>query len=137
MAPDSAPRPEPAIRTVPMPADANAAGDIFGGWILSQMDIAGAVVAVERAQGRVATIAIEAMKFHRPVFVGDLVSCYANVARVGRTSITVHVETVVRRARHEDTLTVTEGTFTYVAVDENGAPRPVADEARQTRPNPS
>jgi len=127
MASDNDLRPEPAIRTVPMPADANAAGDIFGGWILSQMDIAGAVVAVERAKGRVATIAIEAMKFHRPVFVGDLVSCYANVARVGRTSITVHIETVVRRARHEDTLTVTEGTFTYVAVGEDGAPRPVGE----------
>jgi acyl-CoA thioesterase YciA len=127
MASDNDLRPEPAIRTVPMPADANAAGDIFGGWILSQMDIAGAVVAVERAKGRVATIAIEAMKFHRPVFIGDLVSCYANVARVGRTSITVHIETVVRRARHEDTLTVTEGTFTYVAVGEDGAPRPVGE----------
>ena len=119
-------RPEPAIRTVPMPADSNAAGDIFGGWILSQMDIAGAVVAVERAKGRVATIAVEAMKFHRPVYVGDLVSCYAKVSRIGRTSITVHIETVVRRARHEDALTVTDGTFTYVALDENGAPRAVA-----------
>ena len=127
MASDSAPRPEPAIRTVPMPADANAAGDIFGGWILSQMDIAGAVVAVERAKGRVATVAIEAMKFHRPVFVGDLVSCYAGIVRIGRTSITVRVETLVRRARHKDALTVTGGTFTYVAVDENGAPRPVAE----------
>ena len=127
MASENAPRPEPAIRTVPMPADANAAGDIFGGWILSQMDIAGAVVAVERAKGRVATVAIEAMKFHRPVFIGDLVSCYASVARTGRTSITVHIETVVRRARHADALTVTEGTFTYVAVDENGKPRPVAE----------
>ena len=127
MASDSEPRPEPAIRTVPMPADANAAGDIFGGWILSQMDIAGAVVAVEHAKGRVATVAIEAMKFHRPVFVGDLVSCYADVARIGRTSITVHIETVVRRTRHEDVLTVTEGIFTYVAVDENGKPRPVAE----------
>ena len=127
MASDSEPRPEPAIRTVPMPADANAAGDIFGGWILSQMDIAGAVVAVEHAKGRVATVAIEAMKFHRPVFVGDLVSCYADVARIGRTSITVHIETVVRRTRHQDVLTVTEGIFTYVAVDENGKPRPVAE----------
>ena len=127
MASENAPRPEPAIRTVPMPADANAAGDIFGGWILSQMDIAGAVVAVERANGRVATVAIEAMKFHRPVFVGDLVSCYASVARIGRTSITVHIETLVRRARHEDALRVTEGTFTYVALDENGKPRPVAE----------
>ena len=109
MASDSEPRPEPAIRTVPMPADANAAGDIFGGWILSQMDIAGAVVAVERANGRVATVAIEAMKFHRPVFVGDLVSCYASVVRIGRTSITVRVETLVRRARHEDVLRVAIG----------------------------
>ena len=76
---------------------------------------------------RVATVAIEAMKFHRPVFVGDLVSCYADIARIGRTSITVHIETVVRRTRHEDVLTVTEGIFTYVAVDENGKPRPVAE----------
>ena len=130
MASQSAPRPEPAIRTVPRPADANASGDIFGGWILSQMDIAGAVVAVERAKGRVVTVAIEAMTFHRPVFVGDLVSCYASVARIGRTSITVDVGTVARRARHEDPLTVTEGRFTYVAVDADGAPRPVAEGSR-------
>ena len=127
MATDNVPRPEPAIRTVPRPADANASGDIFGGWILSQMDIAGAVVAVERAKGRVVTVAIEAMTFHRPVFVGDLVSCYTRIARTGRTSITVDIETVVRRARHEDATTVTEGTFTYVAVDEHGKPRPVAE----------
>ena len=90
-------RPEPAIRTMPLPGDANANGDIFGGWILSQMDLAGGIVAAERAGGRMVTVAVEGMKFHRPVFVGDTVSCYARITRIGRTSITVDIETVARR----------------------------------------
>jgi acyl-CoA thioesterase YciA len=116
---------EPALRTVAMPADANPNGDIFGGWLMAQMDLAGAVAAVRRAQGRVATVAVEAMQFHKPVFVGDIVSCYAEVVRVGRSSMTVTVETVVERRRTRATEKVTEGTFTYVALDADGRPRPV------------
>ncbi len=115
----------PAVRTLAMPADANASGDIFGGWLLSQMDIAGGIAAHDLARGRVATVAVEAMEFHLPVYVGDLVSCYAEVTRVGRTSITVHVETEARRRDTGETIKVTEGIFVYVALDENGRPRPV------------
>ena len=116
---------EPAMRTLAMPADANASGDIFGGWLLAQMDIAGGIAAHDLARGRIATVAVEAMEFHLPVYVGDLVSCYAEVTRVGRTSITVLVETEARRRHTGDTVKVTEGTFFYVALDENGRPRPV------------
>ena len=116
---------EPAVRTLAMPADANASGDIFGGWLLSQMDIAGGIAAHDSARGRVATVAVEAMEFHLPVYVGDLVSCYAEVTRVGRTSITVHVETEAKRRDTGETIKVTEGIFVYVALDENGRPRPV------------
>ena len=119
---------EPAVRTLAMPADANASGDIFGGWLLSQMDIAGGIAAHELARGRVATVAVEAMEFHLPVYVGDLVSCYAEVTRAGRTSITVHVETEARRRDTGETIKVTEGIFVYVALDENGRPRPVKDD---------
>ncbi len=119
---------EPAVRTLAMPADANASGDIFGGWLLSQMDIAGGIAAHDSARGRVATVAVEAMEFHLPVYVGDLVSCYAEVTRVGRTSITVHVETEARRRDTGETIKVTEGIFVYVALDENGRPRPVKDD---------
>jgi acyl-CoA thioesterase YciA len=117
---------EPALRTIAMPADANPNGDIFGGWLLSQMDLAGSVVAYERAQGRIATVAIDALSFLQPVFVGDLVTCHATVTAVGRTSMKVRIETHVRRRRvgHE-TIKVTEGTFTYVAIDDAGRPRPV------------
>ena len=116
---------EPAVRTLAMPADANASGDIFGGWLLSQMDIAGGIAAHDLSRGRVATVAVEAMEFHLPVYVGDLVSCYAEVTRVGRTSITVRVETEARRRHTGETIKVTEGIFVYVALDENGRPRPV------------
>ena len=83
---------EPALRTIAMPADANANGDIFGGWVLSQMDLAGGSLAVQRARGRVATVAITGMTFHLPVFIGDEVSCYGTIAKIGRTSITIHLE---------------------------------------------
>ena len=116
---------EPAVRTLAMPADANASGDIFGGWLLSQMDIAGGIAAHDSARGRVATVAVEAMEFNLPVYVGDLVSCYAEVTRVGRTSITVHVETEARRRDSGETIKVSAGIFVYVALDENGRPRPV------------
>ena len=114
-----------AVRTLAMPADTNPSGDIFGGWLLAQMDVAGAVVAVERAQGRVATIAVDAMSFKMPVFVGDLVSVYATVARIGRSSITVAVEAWARRQRNGEEVHVTEGRFTYVAIDEARRARPI------------
>src|SRR5690348_1961753 len=119
---------EPALRTIAMPADTNPNGDVFGGWLLAQMDLAGGNVAVRRARGRVATVAITGMTFHLPVFVGDEVSCYGAVERVGRSSIAIRVETWVRRARTGEREKVTEGLFTYVAIDENRRPRPVPDE---------
>lgn len=123
--PEVLPRGEPALRTLAMPADANPNGDIFGGWVLSQMDLAGAVPALERVGDRVATVAVEAMRFHRPVFIGDLVSCYAEIRRVGRTSVTVEVQTWAKRRRRGETVRVTEGTFVYVAIDEEGRPKPI------------
>ena len=116
---------EAALSTIAMPGDANPAGDIFGGWLLSQMDLAGSIPAIERAKGRVATIAVEAMKFHRAVLVGDRVRCYAELQRVGRTSMNIRVETWVSRLGVTGMLKVTEGVFTYVAIDGNRHPRPV------------
>jgi acyl-CoA thioesterase YciA len=115
----------PAIRTIAMPADANSNGDIFGGWMMAQMDLAGGVAAVQRARGRVVTVAVEAMTFHLPVNVGDLVSCYAEVSRVGRTSLTIKIDAWVQRRIGSHLERVTSGRFTYVAVDEKGKPRPV------------
>jgi acyl-CoA thioesterase YciA len=116
---------DPIIRTVPQPADMNGNGDIFGGWVLSQMDVAGGTVAARVAKGRVATVAITAMTFVQPIKVGDLVTIYGEVSKIGRTSITVALETVVQR-RHDPTpIQVTHGTFVFVAIDENGKPRPV------------
>ena len=118
---------EPALRVVPMPADENQHGDIFGGWIMSQVDIAGSIAAVRLAKGRVATVAVNSFVFKQPVFVGDLVSFYAEVVRVGRTSITVNVEVFAqRRPEREIAVKVTEATLTYVAVDENRRPRVVS-----------
>jgi acyl-CoA thioesterase YciA len=122
------PRAEPALRAIAMPADANPHGDIFGGWLLSQMDLAGGMAATRRAKGRTATVAITAMTFHRPVFVGDEVTCYAEIVKVGRTSITVKVESWVRRGIGEEQIAVTEGIFTYVAVGDDRRPRPVPPE---------
>lgn len=119
------PKGQPALRTIAMPADANPNGDIFGGWLLSQMDLAGSVVAYERARGRVATVAIDAMTFRQPVFIGDLVSCYATISRVGNTSIQVKVETYVRRRESRALVLVTDGLFTFVAIDLRGNPRRV------------
>ena len=116
---------DPAIRTIAMPADANANGDIFGGWMMAQMDLAGSVVAVRRAKGRVATVAVEAMAFHRPVLIGDLVSCYAELERVGRSSMTIRIDAWVERRASGAAEQVTSGTFTYVAIDDKGRPRPV------------
>ena len=119
-------RAEVSLRTVAMPADTNPNGDIFGGWILSQMDLAGGTHAFQEAQGRVATVAVTGMKFHKPVNVGDEVSCYCVTDRVGRTSISVRVETWVRRRRLDVEERVTEGLFTFVALDAEGKPREVA-----------
>jgi acyl-CoA thioesterase YciA len=116
---------EPAVRTIAMPADTNPSGDIFGGWLLGQMDLAGASVALLRARGRVVTVAIERMTFHSPVYVGDLVACYARIVKTGRTSLTVDIETVVTRHETGEDVKVTEGTFTYVHVDAKGKPIPV------------
>ena len=118
---------EPTLRVVPMPRDANQSGDIFGGWIMAQVDIAGSVAAVRLARGRVATVAVNSFLFKQPVFIGDLVSLYADVVRVGRTSITVNVEVYAqRRPEREEVVKVTEATLTYVAVDENRQPRVVS-----------
>jgi acyl-CoA thioesterase YciA len=125
---DPLPHAEPALRAIAMPADANPYGDIFGGWLLSQMDLAGGAAARRRAKGRTVTVAITAMTFHRPVFVGDEVSCYAEIIKVGKTSITVKVESWVRRGICDEHIAVTEGAFTYVAVGEDRRPRPVPPE---------
>ncbi|MEX0924107.1 MAG: acyl-CoA thioesterase [Rhodovibrionaceae bacterium] len=108
-----------------MPGAANPNGDIFGGWVLAQMDLAGAVPAVERAQGRVATVAVEAMRFHQPIFIGDLVSAYTRVTREGTTSISVAIEIWAKRRKDATLVRVTEGTFVYVAIDDSGRPRPL------------
>ena len=118
-------RGEPAVRTLAMPADTNPSGDIFGGWVLAQMDLAAGIVAAQRSHGRVATAALDGMSFHKPIQVGDLVSCYARVVRVGRSSMTVQVDTYALRGRTGDEVKVTSGRFTLVAIDEQGRPRPV------------
>jgi len=123
-----APAREPALRTIAMPADANANGDIFGGWVLSQMDLAGGSLAVQRARGRVATVAVTGMSFHLPVFIGDEVSCYGSITKIGRSSITVHIESWARRHRSGERVKVTEGTFTYVALGDDRKPRKVPPE---------
>ena len=126
--PHAPPSCEPTLRAIAMPADANPQGYIFGGWLLSQMDLAGGTVATRRAKGRTATVAITAMTFHRPVFIGDEVTCYAQIIKIGRTSITVKVESWVRRGIGQEQIGVTEGIFTYVAVGADRKPRPVPPE---------
>jgi len=117
------PKGDPAIRTLAMPADTNPNGDIFGGWLMSHMDVAGATVAVPRVGGRVVTVAVDAMTFLAPVYVGDVVTFYASIRRVGRTSICVLVEAWARRGRTLVEEKVTAGSFTYVAVDQDRKPR--------------
>ena len=119
------------IRTLAMPADTNQNGDIFGGWLLSQMDIGGGVFASKIAKSRTVTVAIEAMNFRKPVFVGDLVSVHANLVRVGQTSITVHLEAWVLRRKEMQSILVTDGNFTYVSIDDQGHPQ--ADQAGRAR----
>jgi acyl-CoA thioesterase YciA len=123
------PQIEPALRAIAMPADANPHGDIFGGWLLSLMDLAGSTVTTRRSKGLTVTVAIAAMSFHRPVFVGDEVSCYVELLKVGHTSLTVSIQSWVRRGVGSEAIPVTEGVFTYVAVDADGKPRPVPTEA--------
>ncbi|MGI8821357.1 MAG: acyl-CoA thioesterase [Chthoniobacterales bacterium] len=124
---DSPPQPkgELVIRTVAMPADTNPNGDIFGGWIMSQMDIGSGILASKTAQQRVATVAVEGMSFLHPVKVGDTVACYAWVERIGRTSMTIPVEVWVQPYRRTEQTRVTHAVFTYVALDEDGHPVPV------------
>ena len=119
------PHGELAVRLIAMPAYTNANGDIFGGWVLSQMDQAGGIAAVERAQGRVVTVAIDAMTFIRPVRVGDVLCVYTYVERVGRTSMKIHIEAWAQRFRTHHSEKVTDGAFTFVAIDDEGRPRPV------------
>ena len=116
----------PALRVVPMPADSNHNGDIFGGWIMAQVDVAGGIVAGRVARGRVATVSVNSFVFKQPVQIGDVLSFYADVQRIGNTSITINVEVYAERGR-EDTkiVKVTEATLTYVAIDLKGRPRPV------------
>jgi acyl-CoA thioesterase YciA len=120
---ETEPRGDLCIRTLAMPADTNANGDIFGGWLLSQMDIGGGVAASKIAKTRTVTVSIEAMNFRKPVYVGDLVSVHANLVRVGRTSITIHLEAWVLRRKEMKPILVTDGNFTYVAIDEQGRPQ--------------
>ncbi|MGD9942402.1 MAG: acyl-CoA thioesterase [Burkholderiaceae bacterium] len=128
----------PVLRVVPMPADANVHGDVFGGWIMSQVDIAGALPAVRRANGRVATVAVNSFVFKQPVFVGDLLSFYADIVKVGRTSITVYVDVYAQRNRLVDeAVHVTEATLTYVATDEQRQPRPLPAPASAPTPPPA
>ena len=123
--PPGTPHGDVVIRTIAMPADANANGDIFGGWLMSQMDLGGAILARGTAHSRVTTVAIDSMSFLRPVNVGDVVTCYASLISIGRTSMKIDVEAWVQRYADSALLRVTEGTFTYVAIDDAGKPQPV------------
>ncbi|WP_075215382.1 acyl-CoA thioesterase [Mongoliimonas terrestris] len=119
------PRGDLTVRTIAMPADTNANGDIFGGWVMSQMDQAGGIAGVERAEGRVVTIAVDGMTFFRPVKVGDVLCVYTTIESVGRTSMKIHIEAWARRFRTNIREKVTAATFTFVAIDDEGRPRPV------------
>ena len=121
---------DPLLRVVPGPTDINANGHIFGGWVLGQMDIAGGIAASQRAQGAVATVAIERMEFIAPIHIRDLISVYAVVERVGRTSMAVRIEVTATRDRGATEVKVTEGVFTFVALDEQHRPRPVDQPAQ-------
>ncbi len=116
---------QPMIRVMAMPADTNSAGDIFGGWIMSQVDLAGSVVAHRYVGGRVVTVAVNSFAFYQPVFIGDLVSCYADIIKVGTTSITIEVAVFAERNKMENPVKVTQAVLTYVAVDSNRRPTPI------------
>jgi acyl-CoA thioesterase YciA len=119
------PKGDLCIRTLAMPADTNANGDIFGGWLLSQMDLGGGVFASKVANSRTVTVAIEAMNFRKAVYVGDLVSVHANLVKIGRTSMTVHLEAWVLRRKAQQSILVTDGNFTYVSIDDQGQPQTI------------
>ena len=121
----SAAQRDPILRVVPRPGNINANGHIFGGWVLSQMDIAAGIVASRRAQGNVATVAIEAMEFIAPILLHDIISIYATIERTGRTSMGIRIEVLASRNRGTEDVKVTEGLFTFVALDENNRPRPL------------
>lgn len=127
MSDSTEPRGQMQIRTLAMPADTNPSGDIFGGWVLSQMDVAGGILAATHAKGRVATVAVDGMTFHLPVFVGDVVCCYGDVVRIGRTSVAVNVQTWAMRSNSSERVLVTEGKFTYVAIGADRKPRVITD----------
>jgi acyl-CoA thioesterase YciA len=131
----SSPHGELAVRTLAMPGDTNPSGDIFGGWVLSQMDIAGAIVAGKEARGRIATVSLEAMKFHLPVFVGDVLCCYADVVKIGRTSIQIKIEAWAMRNFDPERVLVTEGIFTYVAINEERKPRVIEKSGGKQKAN--
>lgn len=119
---------QPAIKVAAMPKDANPGGSIFGGWIMSQIDIAASIPALERAKGRVVTVAVNSMEFHEPVFIGDIVSCYADIIKTGYSSIIVKVEVYAERnPANKEIVKVTEAELTYVALDENRKPRQLPD----------
>ena len=122
---DGKPRGELTVRTIAMPADTNANGDIFGGWVMSRMDQAGGIAGVERARGRVVTVAIDAMTFLRPMSVGDVLEVYTEIGAVGRTSMKIHIEAWAMRFQTHLREKVTYGTFTFVAVDDDGRPRSI------------
>ena len=126
--PSVEPRGELTTRTLAMPGDANPNGDIFGGWVLSAMDVAGGIAAGERSKGRVATVAVDALTFHRPVRIGDVLCVYAEITRIGRSSIAVQLEAWAQRQLSGQRERVTEGQFTYVAINDAGRPRPVPEE---------
>jgi acyl-CoA thioesterase YciA len=119
---------EPVIRTIAMPADTNPSGDIFGGWLMAQMDLAAGNLAARVARGRSATIAVEGMTFHKPVKVGDEVSLYADMVSTGRTSMRIHVEAWRRNRYAEESVKVTDAIFTFVALDGEGRPRPLSEQ---------
>ncbi len=116
---------ELVVRTLAMPADTNPNGDIFGGWLLSQMDIAGGIFSKRHARGNTVTVALDSMSFHRPVFVGDVICCYCKLLKVGKTSLCVKVEAWTTREYSPERIKVTEGIFTYVAIDRDRRPRSV------------
>ena len=122
---DSSPDGELVLQTVAMPANANVYGDIFGGWLVSQMDLGGAILAHQKARNRVTTVAIDRMAFIKPLYVGDLVCCYAHVLKTGRSSISIKIQVWAVRMRIQEKVLVTEGVFTYVALDEGGRSKPV------------
>jgi acyl-CoA thioesterase YciA len=133
----SGPKGEMTVKVVAMPSDTNANGDIFGGWVLSQMDMAGGIAGVERARGRVVTIKVDTMTFIRPVRVGDVLSVYTDVESIGRTSMKIHIEAWAKRFLSHELEKVTDAIFTFVAIDDAGRPRPIPRDMAEADALPS